>query len=477
MVHKLKYSIFLFLVVFACTKSEKTKTNLFSLIIEVGNPNDSLTYTLDVFHGYLAAKPFKKFKLDQNGSYAVKININKPLMLSVSGDFFKRIYAVPGESIQIRFNTVTGEFDYGGSLANYMKATEEIYRLDKRFMDNADLDQFISVPRLLEDSLDQLLINKLNVLSTYELSSTALDMIRAQTVAYHNLNMSGYKKYYNENRKKGLASIKEKRDDSAYDLLKKFSNSANASQDHLYEIFSKLMVRFAEGEGFEGNLEWRFHGENWSKFYYWLDKNENIGPPYKSSLKAYAVLNSVLRGDVESAWNLRDEFIFDHSEEVIYVRAIRAMFEELSHLRQGLPAPNFSYKDPTGKEVSLTDFKGKVVYLQLWYTRCPPCIRELPNTKRLYQEYADKEDVAFVAVSLDRQEDHQRWLNFIAVHTTADVHLFGGNGIDTEIMNQYVLGRVPSFVLIDKRGLIHLSRAPWPMNREHIIEEIESLRN
>ncbi|MFH1292950.1 MAG: redoxin family protein, partial [Pseudomonadota bacterium] len=47
-------------------------------------------------------------------------------------------------------------------------------------------------------------------------------------------------------------------------------------------------------------------------------------------------------------------------------------------VKVGLPAPNFTFAGLDGEKVSLTDFKGKVVFLNIWATWCPPCREEMP---------------------------------------------------------------------------------------------------
>ena len=47
---------------------------------------------------------------------------------------------------------------------------------------------------------------------------------------------------------------------------------------------------------------------------------------------------------------------------------------------KGAPAPNFSLRGLDGKMVSLTDFRGKVVLLNIWATWCPPCVEEMPSS-------------------------------------------------------------------------------------------------
>ncbi|MCJ7538746.1 MAG: TlpA family protein disulfide reductase [Desulfobacterales bacterium] len=69
-------------------------------------------------------------------------------------------------------------------------------------------------------------------------------------------------------------------------------------------------------------------------------------------------------------------------------------------LKPGLPAPNFTFPGLEGKTVSLTDYKGKVVFLNIWATWCPPCREEMPSMERLYQKLKG-EDFIILAVSID----------------------------------------------------------------------------
>ena len=54
-----------------------------------------------------------------------------------------------------------------------------------------------------------------------------------------------------------------------------------------------------------------------------------------------------------------------------------------SQVAKGLPAPNFSLPDLDGKMVSLSDYRGKVVLLNIWATWCPPCGRDAVHGKAL----------------------------------------------------------------------------------------------
>ena len=67
------------------------------------------------------------------------------------------------------------------------------------------------------------------------------------------------------------------------------------------------------------------------------------------------------------------------------------------------PAPELSFLDGEGNEVSLEDFRGKVVILNLWATWCAPCRKEMPGLDRL-QAALGKDGLQVLPLSLDRGE-------------------------------------------------------------------------
>ncbi|PLX92770.1 MAG: thioredoxin, partial [Desulfuromonas sp.] len=56
----------------------------------------------------------------------------------------------------------------------------------------------------------------------------------------------------------------------------------------------------------------------------------------------------------------------------------------------GQSAPDFTLKNLKGKDVKLSSYKGKVVFLNFWASWCPPCRAEMPSMERLYEVYGGK---------------------------------------------------------------------------------------
>ncbi|MTI30232.1 TlpA family protein disulfide reductase [Xanthovirga aplysinae] len=73
---------------------------------------------------------------------------------------------------------------------------------------------------------------------------------------------------------------------------------------------------------------------------------------------------------------------------------------------QEFPDADFSMqlKDMSGKQISLEDLKGKVIFMNLWASWCSPCIKEMPSIQALYDK-TDRDKVAFVMLSLDENDE------------------------------------------------------------------------
>jgi len=71
-------------------------------------------------------------------------------------------------------------------------------------------------------------------------------------------------------------------------------------------------------------------------------------------------------------------------------------------LKKGKEARPFTLKDLEGRDVSLSDYKGKIVFLNFWATWCPPCRKEMPSMESLQNKFGT-EDFVILAVATDRK--------------------------------------------------------------------------
>ena len=118
-------------------------------------------------------------------------------------------------------------------------------------------------------------------------------------------------------------------------------------------------------------------------------------------------------------------------------------------LKKGEPAPNFTLPDLDGKMVSLTDYKGKVVLLNIWATWCPPCVEEMPSMEKLHQALKN-ESFEILAVSID-STGSQVVAPFMKKHKLSFHTLTDTKGT---IKNLFQTTGVPESLIIDKNGNI-----------------------
>src|SRR5205085_8919493 len=121
---------------------------------------------------------------------------------------------------------------------------------------------------------------------------------------------------------------------------------------------------------------------------------------------------------------------------------------DVSH--KGKPAPHVSFQDPDGGEISLADFKGGPVLVNLWATWCAPCVKELPTLDRLAAAHRIDGQLGVIAVSQDfgPQPSVEAFLEKLKVQDLGAYHdpkmaLSGALGPDTGL---------PTTILFDAAG-------------------------
>jgi len=115
--------------------------------------------------------------------------------------------------------------------------------------------------------------------------------------------------------------------------------------------------------------------------------------------------------------------------------------------KKGGHAPNFTLPDLNDKMVSLADYRGQVVLLNIWATWCRPCVEEMPSMEKLYQELKDEKFV-ILAVSIDESgADVVR--PFMKKHKLSFPALIDSAGT---LKNLYRTTGVPESFIISKQG-------------------------
>lgn len=116
------------------------------------------------------------------------------------------------------------------------------------------------------------------------------------------------------------------------------------------------------------------------------------------------------------------------------------------------PLADFTFIDESGKVLKISDFKGKVVFINFWATWCPPCIAELPSIQQLHDEFNDHPEVVFVLLNEDDvrhftagkvsafMKKHHYSVPVYRLHSNVDIHFYAGS--------------LPTTIVLDKQGRV-----------------------
>lgn len=129
--------------------------------------------------------------------------------------------------------------------------------------------------------------------------------------------------------------------------------------------------------------------------------------------------------------------------------------EEADRMRKSLVVgatfPDFSVKDLDGNDLTLSDYRGKVVLLDFWATWCAPCISELPNVLAAYSRYHE-EGFEIIGISLD--EDREALERFLKQMKMPWPQYYDGKGWGNELSRKYGVQSIPATYLLNKDGKI-----------------------
>ncbi|MEE9407692.1 MAG: TlpA disulfide reductase family protein [Polaribacter sp.] len=147
---------------------------------------------------------------------------------------------------------------------------------------------------------------------------------------------------------------------------------------------------------------------------------------------------------------------------------IKLQKEALKKLVKGIPSPKFSnYENTEGKLISLDDFKGNYVFIEVWGT----WIKDYTENAKLLNKFKKKhayKNLKFITLCADNKASSgtirfakQKWKAAIGKNNLLGNHLFIGN--DRVFLKEYLVINLPRYILIDPKGKIIDAQAPSPL--------------
>ena len=184
---------------------------------------------------------------------------------------------------------------------------------------------------------------------------------------------------------------------------------------------------------------------------------EKLTGEMRNLLLAHTLFESIKYGSIQYTTRMFNEFESLNTDKDLN-SFLAVQYDINKEFAMGSPAPNFKLKSATGKEVALSSFRGKVVYLNFWSSKCPLCQLDLPYARELEKEMADK-NVVFVNIGVD---DEELWQYAVKNRKLTGIQLFDEN--KDALLQQYKVPSLPAYYLIDTDGTFIQTKAKRPSN-------------
>ncbi|WP_205513899.1 peroxiredoxin family protein [Longitalea arenae] len=180
-------------------------------------------------------------------------------------------------------------------------------------------------------------------------------------------------------------------------------------------------------------------------------------PVIRDWLMMHYIKNTYRGGAYADALRLSDEYKSLCHDTAIKER-IKSMDLEFARLKNGNQAPDFTLEDLNGNKVSLSDFKGKWVYLNFWSVNNGACTGDFLKYDAIINEKYNGKNIVFLNICFER--DAYKWRKMVNDLQIAGVHLIARGWTNLQICKDYQADALPRTFLIDKAGNINNNQLP-----------------
>jgi thiol-disulfide isomerase/thioredoxin len=399
-------------------------------------------------------------KLDKNGKFTLKFNIEKPSKIKLKiGEEYTELYAVNGDNISISVDAKNFDksIKYNGSNKEWNQfVASEILNENWNFRYSICKNK----ESLFLDSLQIFYVSKIKNAETLLLN----DVLKAFVLEYFDYTQANIKlmfTYYHKNMNK--LEKKPELSKNYYDFISNIElNKAKTNNLSLYQqMLGYISGHFSE-EIYEQDTTKNYDSIN----------NAIVHSKFKEFDKEILVSNEIIETLMYGFDLIKADSLLMKNDELLknssFKFEITEVRDKVKKYAKGAIAPKFSFPDMNGKMVSLSDFKGKIVYLDVWASWCGPCRREIPAAKELEKQMHGK-DVVFLCVSVDG--DEAAWKKIVKEKELTGVHIHSKGDFNSEMTKLYDIRSIPTYIIIDRNGKIWKMGAERPSGKAK--EELE----
>ena len=428
----------------------------------VDNPTDT---EVEVFYNkeYVTnSTETVRFTLDADNAFSGEIALDEPRFVYLRMPRRTiQLYLEPGADIHVRFDASDSEVlpVIGGEKAlesSFMVAYA--MEIERNYGKRVILEEIAGYePADFVRYMDEVYGRKMEFLNAFEgrkdLDAAFLNLVKSNFLYEKYDLLMDYPRYYAYfNQLEDSPELPE----GYYDFLEQegiFGDESLKLQSYLSFLGGYVNYFIGKEEAMEA--------EGASYFQVQFDYGSRLFPgKTREFVTAQAVISALNFAPFEEAQAMADDF-FELAGDPQFRDIVNAEFETVLKTAPGNPAPDFTLTDINGEEVSLSDFRGKVVYLDFWASWCGPCMREVPYAKELKKRMEGQDDLVFLYISIDT--DEEAWRRTVANQEIRGVHLNVPGG-RAEVPSLYNVKGVPTFYIIGRDGNIFDNRPPRPSN-------------
>ena len=387
------------LFIVGCLNTSNTDSNVIQISGQIINP------VLDNVKFESTDSTFT-VELTKEGKFTFSFSTDSSLYLNLSHGEYTSMYVKPGDKIDLSLNT--NEFDES---INY-KGSEESNFLARKYLINEEY-KFYS--------------------KNFYLGS----------IEEYKLDLSNYKSSIFQS----VNSI------SDTNFINDQNNEINSTINYFIDSKEKFMISN------EANIrEFLFEKNLINEKYNWwaiedtmdIDSFNEIISEYENTIKL--LIKKLVNDDESNSKQL--EILKDEMDS-----KIERKLSIINKPQNGESYIDFTYENTSGESVSLSSFKGSLVYVDVWATWCGPCKAEIPYLKSLEQDYHEQ-NIVFLSVSVDTNKD--KWLKMVEEEALGGVQLWADGW--SQITKDYAIFGIPRFMLFSEDGKVISNDAPRPSN-------------
>lgn len=440
---------------------------------KISNPEEQIikfVYTNDI----ITSKPKHEMVVTnlKDGEFSATISVEEPSLIYFShGSKVAQMYVKPNSNLELTFDTK--------DFFNTLKIKEEngkenqlITELTSAFSDKTTEIYSVQQTLYLKDSINlaefakkerQLVKEQLDFIEEkgkkLKLTNSFINLLKAE------INYGSINNLYQIGMKKRVQP-----DDKAFSFMEEISLTENKS---LKSFSYHLAVKFY----FQHDFYNQKTGNNIEVDKWFLNNMYDKGSKKLTGEIKEVFIASTAYTVISNNWDFLIDSIapkyFKETKNEEYLNLVKPIYDAYI-TEKNKPLPDGANKiegEYNNIEELLAQYKGKVVYIDVWASWCGPCKREMPYSIQL-QEKLKGEDVVFLFVAVNDKPEN--WKAAIKQLGITGEHFFGDQNFSYTFMNKFEIRGIPRYLIADKTGAIVNTNAPRP-SHEGVADTLKEL--